>query len=316
MTDPLSQLPVPILCGVFGLFVGSFLNVVVYRYPIADQTVSRPRRSRCPKCAHELSWYENVPVLSWLVQLGRCRSCRWRIPLRYPLVELLTAALWAHAGWWTPEGEYGLLGIRLLVVSALVVATFVDLDTFEIPDSVSIGGMVAAPILSLLVPELHADSDIVRWMSPGAEQVGRIESLSACLAGMLVGGGTLYLVGALGSRAFGREAMGLGDVKLMAAGGGFVGAGGVLAALLIGSLLGAVAGLTNLVRFYLLIRGRDRARGRRRGAGRALATARAVASYIPFGPYLAVGLWIALLHRPWIGIAYLSWSELVRGLFV
>lgn len=308
-----SVLPLPFLAGVFGLFVGSFLNVAIHRYPLEGQSVSHPRRSRCPRCGHELAWYENIPLASWLAQLGRCRACRWRIPLRYPLVEVLTAALWVHVAWITPPESYGLLGVRLLVVSALLVATFVDLDTFEIPDSVSIGGMFAAPLLSLLVPELHADTWVARWMSAEPGGVERVASLSACLVGMAVGGGTLFLVGALGSRAFGREAMGFGDVKLMAAGGGFVGPGGVLAALLIGSLLGALAGLANLVRFYCLIRSRDRSRARRRGPLRSLASARAVARYIPFGPYLAVGLWSTLLHWPWVGFAYARWNAWIQG---
>lgn len=310
----LTSLPIPILAGIFGLFVGSFLNVAIHRYPLEGQTVNHPRRSRCPNCGHELSWYENLPLVSWLAQLGRCRACKWRIPFRYPLLELLTAGLWVYVALVTPDGDYGLLLVRLLAVSALIVATFVDLDTFEIPDGVSIGGMIVAPVLALLVPELHADSYLARVMSADPEHVERFASLTACLVGMAVGGGTLLLIGLLGSRAFGREAMGFGDVKLMAAGGGFVGPGGVLAALLVGSLLGAVAGLVNMVRFYALIRARDRRRGRRRSRARVFATARSVARYIPFGPYLAVGLVIALLHWPLVGVAYARWSAFVQDL--
>ena len=85
----------------FGLFVGSFLNVAIYRYPLEDQTVSNPRRSRCPQCGKDLRWTENVPLLSWLVQLGCCRGCGWAIPWRYPLVETLTASLWLLTAWAT-----------------------------------------------------------------------------------------------------------------------------------------------------------------------------------------------------------------------
>ena len=84
---------------VVGLFVGSFLNVCIHRYSIEDETPSRPRRSRCPQCRTTLTWRENIPLLSWLVQLGRCRTCRWRIPVRYPLIEAVNAALW----WWVND---------------------------------------------------------------------------------------------------------------------------------------------------------------------------------------------------------------------
>ena len=89
--------------GVVGLFVGSFLNVAIHRFPLEGETVSHPRRSRCPSCRTTLTWKENIPLLSWLIQLGRCRTCGWRIPWRYPLVEALNAGLWwLAASHWNP----------------------------------------------------------------------------------------------------------------------------------------------------------------------------------------------------------------------
>lgn len=279
-----------------GLFVGSFLNVVIYRYPLEDVSVSNPRRSRCPKCEHPLAWYENVPLLSWLIQRGRCRHCAVRVPWRYPLVEGLTAALW-----WLAAHEAGgvdawpLVLVHVLVLSGLVVATFVDLDCLEIPDSVSIGGMIVGPLCCLLVPEVQQDSWLARELSGGAE-TERLAALSASLAGLATGWGILFSIGWLGARAFGKEAMGFGDVKLLGAGGAFIGPGGVILALMLASVLASIAGLLNMARFYVLIRGRARRRGVRKPVGKALNTARIVGRYIPFGPYLAVGIGIALLY--------------------
>ncbi len=149
---------VTVVCGLFGLVIGSFLNAAIHRLPRPGLTISKPRRSACPACGRSLSWRENVPLISWLVQLGRCRGCGWRIPLRYPLVEALTAGLFVFSSLSTQHGDFSLLAVRLLAVAGLLVATFVDLEFFEIPDQVSLGGMALGPIVCLAVPALHADS--------------------------------------------------------------------------------------------------------------------------------------------------------------
>jgi leader peptidase (prepilin peptidase)/N-methyltransferase len=284
-----------VVWGIFGLFVGSFLNVAIHRLPLEDETVSKPARSRCPSCKTTLTWKENVPLLSWSIQLGRCRTCGWRIPWRYPLVELSNALLWALCAWLTMPAEPGLALCWSIVLSGLLVATAVDFDRFEIPDEVSIGGIVAAPIASLLLPELHAHTWVAQMMAGPGAPVGRAEALLGSLAGIVVGGGILWAIGALGSKVYGRDAMGFGDVKLLAAGGGFVGPGGALFALVIGSLVASVVGLANMARFFVLLRGRASARRRRASIGRHLNIARIAGRYLPFGPYLALGIGIALL---------------------
>lgn len=294
MSELFDPLHLPWVAAVIGLFVGSFLCVCVHRYSIPDQTPSNPRRSLCPECGHVLSWWENIPVLSWLLLRRRCRECSVLIPARYPLMELLTGAAWWMTATVTPSGDYLLLALNLLVISALLTAAFVDLDCFEIPDSVSIGGMVLAPVAALAAPALHADTWLAHWVSGGLE-ISRGASLAAALGGMAVGGGVLILVGRLGSRAFGQDAMGLGDVKLLAAGGGFLGPGGVLVALFLASISASFVGVANLLRFFCLIRSRDRSRGRERGPGRAWRTARIVGQYLPFGPHLALGVALVLL---------------------
>lgn len=284
----------PWVSALFGLFVGSFLCVVVHRYQIPGQTPSDPKRSSCPECGHLLSWWENIPVISWVALRRRCRACRVLIPARYPLMELVTAFVWWMAASVTPEGDFLLLGIHLLVLSALLTASFVDLDCYEIPDSVSIGGMLLAPLAACAIPALHEHTWIAQWLSDGLE-VTRGASAVASLVGMAAGGGILIMVSRLGSRAFGQDAMGFGDVKLLAAGGGFIGPGGVLVALLLGSVTASAVGIANLLRFFCLVRGRDRSRGRNRGPARAWKTARVAGQYLPFGPHLALGVALVLL---------------------
>jgi len=301
--------PEPVLISwwaLVGLCVGSFLNVAIHRLPREGESITRPRRSRCPQCKRELEWRDNVPVLSWVLLGGKCRTCRWPIPWRYPLVEVLTAVLFVLAYRATPDGAWGLLVIRSVVLSGIVVATFVDFDFYEIPDEVSIGGMIVAPLASLLVPELHAATSVAVALS-GDGGVDRVGALLGSLAGLAVGGGSLLLLGWVGKRIYGREAMGLGDVKLLAAGGGFVGPGGALVGLLLGALLASVVGPANMTRFLCLSRRRARARKSSRSWWASLRTARIAGRYLPFGPYLGIG----------IGIALLGWnhvSELLTGL--
>lgn len=292
--------------GLVGLFVGSFLNVAIHRLPLAGETVSRPRRSRCPECRRQLTWKENVPVVSWLIQLGRCRGCGWRIPWRYPFVELLTAALWVALALATGFDRPVLLGVQTIVVSGLLVATFVDFDYFEIPDEISIGGIVLAPVASLLVPELHVLSPLPGWfglVAAGGE-LTRLGALVTCLCGMAVGGGILLAVGWVGSKVFGRDAMGFGDVKLLAGAGGFIGPGGVLVALMIASLIASIAGVGNILRFLFVVGARHRERGKRSSFGARLQVARIAGRYVPFGPYLAIG----------IGIVLVAWKDVVGWL--
>ena len=304
---PIAELPLALQlawAAVFGLVVGSFLNVAIHRLPAEGLSIFRPLRSFCPACEATLSWMENLPVASWMLQGGRCRHCSARISWRYPLVELLTAGLWCLAVWRTPLELWPLLGVHLLVLSGLLVATFVDFDRFEIPDEVSIGGMILAPLLSFLVPSLHVDSWVARELSGGAG-LEAWAALVASLAGLAVGAGVLLFIGMLGRAAFGRDAMGLGDVKLLAAGGGFIGPGGALVALVVASVLASIAGGLNIVRFALLSRARARQRGRPAPWSRSLRTGRIAGRYVPFGPYLGMG----------IGIVLLAWNH-VRELFL
>lgn len=285
---------------VFGLFVGSFLNVAIHRLPLEGESVGKPARSRCPKCRTTLGWKENIPVFSWLLQRGRCRHCQASVSARYPLVELLTAALWFLAAREAP-GQPLLVGVWVLVLSGLVVATFVDFDHFEIPDEVSIGGCWIAPIAALAVPALHANTHVAELFA-GGQPVDRVASLVGCLAGMATGWGILWAIGWIGAKVYGTEAMGFGDVKLMAAGGGFIGPEGVLYALMIAAFAGSIVGVLNILRWLYVTRRRAASRGRKDPWSRSLAIARFVGRYIPFGPYLALGIGILLLYSDHVSL--------------
>ncbi len=237
------------LVFVFGACVGSFLNVCIYRIP-REESVVKPR-SHCPRCNHMIAWYDNIPILSYAVLLrGRCRGCRQPISSRYALVETLVGALFLLA-WW----QYGVdarTPALWLLFSGLVMGTFVDLDHMWIPDRVTLGGIVAGLAASWLAPQLHGTAD--RWM-------GLLEGA----IGAAVGGGLLYIVAFVGRLAFKKDAMGLGDVKLIAAIGAFLGWPAVIFTIMFSSLIGSVIGVT------LILSGKHQWQSR-----------------LPYGPYLAV----------------------------
>jgi leader peptidase (prepilin peptidase)/N-methyltransferase len=212
-----------------GACIGSFTNVLVLRLP-ASQSVVRPG-SRCPGCGRPLAWFENVPILAWIALRGRCRTCRAPISIQYPLVELAMGlvfvgnfvlygpGLHAPAGEWLralarPEWIVGCVFSTLLIAIALT-----DVRTYLIPDELSVGGMLIGLLLSLL---------------PGG-----LTPLQALL-GALVGGGLLLGVAWLGELIFRKEAMGGGDVKMLAMIGAFTGWRGVFLTLFLGALLGSI----------------------------------------------------------------------------
>lgn len=176
---------------VLGAVVGSFLNVCIYRMP-RDLSVNEPRRSFCPHCKTQIPWYQNLPLFSWLLLRGRCAQCKAPIAFRYFGVELLTGllfwAVWRHLG---PESWVLALPYWILV-SLLVVATFIDFDFFIIPDEITIGGTVAGVLLSLAIPVMMASDS-------------HLEGALWSLVGAGVGFATLWTVVELGKKAFGKK---------------------------------------------------------------------------------------------------------------
>lgn len=200
-----------------GLAVGSFLNVCVHRIP-RRQSLSYPP-SRCPGCASGLRWFDNIPVVSYLALGGRCRTCRARISLRYPAVELATMALFVVHG--LVFGWTALLVVRLVFACAMVVLFAIDLEHHLLPDVITLPGIALGLIASAVLPPGFVDA----------------------LIGAVAGGGVLWLVGEAYFRYSGEEGMGGGDVKMLAMIGAFLGWKLVLLTLVLSSFAGSFVGL-------------------------------------------------------------------------
>ncbi len=253
-------MPEAILIGfifITGLCLGSFMNVCIWRIP-TSQSIVLPG-SMCPSCKHPIKFYDNIPVISFLILRGRCRGCGASISVRYPLVELATGGL--------ALGTYFKFGISLEAlmvfgfICALLVATFIDIDHRIIPDVISLPAIPAGFIASFFLSSLS-------WKDS--------------LLGILCGGGILLAVAWLYYRITGKEGMGGGDVKLLAAIGAFTGWQGVIFTVFVSSLVGSISG------FILMGR-----------SGKTMKMA------IPFGPFLSLGAIIYLFRG----------QELVRWYF-
>jgi leader peptidase (prepilin peptidase) / N-methyltransferase len=262
-----------VLAGVLGLLVGSFLNVVIYRFPkmlerqwaaeCAEYTGQpAPKhepfnlvvpRSRCRQCGHLIRWYENIPVVSWLVLRGRCSECKASIGLRYPVVELVTACFFGLCGWrWglTPQAAAWAAFAALLICLFLI-----DMDTHILPDDLN---------YTLL------------WLGLLASALGWTVPLSSSVWGAALGYGVFWTIFQVYKLATGKEGMGYGDFKLLAALGAWLGAPFLLAIILMSSMVGAVIGV------LLIIVGKL--------ANKDIP--------MPFGPYLAGAGLLALAMSP------------------
>ena len=266
----------PLLALLFGLLIGSFLNVCIHRWP-RNRSVVKPR-SHCVRCRKIIAWYDNVPVASWLILGGRCRYCKARISARYPLVEALTGALFCWIVW-----SYGLtlVSLKLCVFSAMIVALiFCDLEKRILPDEFTLGGTVIGLVFAAFVTVPDVTAHAIFWLA-GIEAGERWLSLAEAALGaflpafFLWGGGWVYW------KIRHREGLGLGDVKLIAMVGSFLGLRGALFTLVAGSLVGSIIGLA-----YIKMTGKD-----------------ADTYELPFGTFLgAAALVAALFGRQFIGV--------------
>lgn len=221
-----------VLCAVVGLAVGSFLNVVIARVP-AGESVIRPA-SRCPGCAVAITSRDNIPVLSWLLLRGRCRSCGMRISVRYPLIELGTAATWVLTAWYALDTEPALMPLLLVQVSFLIALVAIDLEHHRLPDALTL------PLIPITAAGLG-----LAWLLTGQQ-----EWLSALIGAAV----WIVMIGGIWLLSGGR-AMGFGDVKLAPVLGatlGWIGIGSAVSGLLLAWVIGGIAGIV------LLVRGRSR----------------------------------------------------------
>lgn len=246
------ELPVVLFFAAIGAVIGSFLNVCILRLPAEQSVVSPP--SRCPKCGSGVRWYDNIPVVSWLFLRGRCRNCRNPISIQYPLVELATACIWA---WMATRYGNDLESVRgALFLTILLGIAMTDAREYIIPDEFSIGGLL---------------------LGLGFSLVYGLDGLRDAAIGAAVGFVVLWSIAWLGKHAFKKEAMGGGDIKMMAMVGAFVGWKGVFLTIFLGSVVGTV------VFGPLALIGRKKE--------------------VPFGIFLAVGAVVTFL---W-GEAVLEW---------
>ena len=256
---PPSPILLPLIV-VLGLCIGSFLNVVIYRLPREQSLLWPP--SRCGACGHAIRPWHNIPLLGWLLLRGRCADCRGAISPRYPLVEALGGVV-ALAALLLPTTPWSSLAAAWLGWS-LIVVFFVDLDHRIIPDEISLGGTLLGLALSFVT-------------------IGFVPAL----LGAILGGGSLFLLAWGYERTRGRAGMGMGDVKLAAMLGAFLGWQGVLLTVMLASVVGSVLGIALLLS--------------RRGTG---------ATALPFGCFLAPAAWAAFLFGPSIWSWYLSFFTL------
>jgi leader peptidase (prepilin peptidase)/N-methyltransferase len=209
---------VEVFAFIFGLCIGSFLNVCIYRLP-ASQSITRPR-SHCPNCNELIRFYDNIPVLSYLVLRGRCRFCKERISFRYPVVEILTG-LFALVTFL----KYGITLEALIYyvfVSALIVITFIDIDHQIIPDIITLPGIPLFFLASFALPGITYIDSII---------------------GVFAGGGSLFLVAWIYHLVTKKEGMGGGDIKLLAMIGALIGWQGVLFTIFVASAVGTISGI-------------------------------------------------------------------------
>jgi leader peptidase (prepilin peptidase)/N-methyltransferase len=257
MIESLPQALALVFAAAFGAVIGSFLNVVIYRLPLKKSVVWPS--SACPHCARELMWYENIPVFSYLVLRGRCRTCGGGISARYPLVEALTALMFA-AAWWH-FGPGALLASRLIFGCALIVLFAIDLEHHLLPNAITLPGIVVGFVFSL-------------FAGPGWR---------SSLLGIAVGAGVLWAIAEAYYRIRHEEGLGMGDIKMLAMVGAFLGWQLTLLTLMLASLGGTLIGM-------ILI-----------------ATKRGGLKYaLPFGTFIALGAAVAATVGPQVLDWYLG----------
>ena len=245
---------------ILGTLVGSFLNVCILRLP-QEESIVWPG-SHCPQCKNPIKFYDNIPLISYLLLKGRCRDCHRPISFQYPLIEGITGLasliLFMKFG---PSLSYLLY---FIFVAALIVITVIDLYHQIIPDVISLPGIGVGLLASLIIPQI---------------------TLFNSLIGILLGGGSLFLVATVYHWLFKREGMGGGDVKLLAMIGAFLGWKAVILTILLGSLIGSMIGI-----MVMVSKGKD------------------FKYAIPFGPFLSVGAVIAIFYQNEIIFWYLQYK--------
>jgi leader peptidase (prepilin peptidase)/N-methyltransferase len=237
-----------IVAGVFGAVIGSFLNVVIHRVPVEESIVFP--NSRCPTCAAPIAFYDNVPILSYLMLGGKCRGCKKHISARYPLVEALTALLFTAVAW--HDGLSFALPFDLVFSAAVLCLVFIDAEHMILPNVITYPGIVFAVLARIVLPYLTGTPhfDDLPSLTHGALAtlpIG-VTSIVGAFLGALIGGGSLWLMGWTWQKLRGIEAMGLGDVKMMFMVGAYLGWRLTILTIFVGVLSGSVIGILLMAR--------------------------------------------------------------------
>jgi len=258
-------MPIAALVAIFGLLIGSFLNVVIHRLPL-DQSIVRPG-SHCPKCEKPVLWYQNLPILSWLALRGKCANCKTPISWRYPLVELVTALLFLLSWRGLGVDAFAIISqFRIwFFISICVAITFIDLDHRLIPDELSLGGW-AVGLLTCY------------WDFRNTP----VHLILASIGGF----GFFFLFAIIYEKLTKRSGLGGGDIKFMGTIGIFLGLGGVWAALMISSIVGSIVGVGYA--WY------QQKKAKTSGEGGETSVLRAA---IPYGPFLVLGALVELFFE-------------------
>ena len=268
----------PLVYAVFGLIIGSFLNVCIYRIPLGKSIVFPG--SGCPHCGKAIHFYDNIPVLSFLILRGKCRSCGERISAQYPFVELLTGLAFYFC--WKEWGPTPPAFVNTLLLSIIIVLVFTDYHHQILPNKLTLPGLVAGLLLSpFQTPLFYMDALSIKITSA----LGFGDSMLALswvgsVFGAVIGGGGLFLLAFLYEKLRKRQGLGMGDVKMMAMVGAFTGYQLTILTILVGSLIGTIVGI-----FLILFRNMD------------------LQTKLPLGVYLGIGTVFSLFF----GLGFLHW---------
>lgn len=268
---------------ILGACIGSFLNVVIYRVP---NELSLLTSSACPNCKESIKSYHNIPIFGWLMLGGKCINCKQPIAWRYPTVELLTALVFVLT--YTQIGLTPMLPVALIFVATMIALVFIDSDHMILPNVITYPLFVFALLVRLVFPIVfvgHTFSDMAFW--PISQLAGYplwLVSLGGALFGSLIGGGSLWLVGAIWKAFRGVDAMGLGDVKMMLGVGALLGWRLAILTIFLGAFVGAMIGIV------LVLKQKDRN----------------LQMQLPFGIFLGIGAIVAILWGDRLILWYLA----------
>ena len=284
--DNVINVPLPVTCAfmaTLGAIIGSFLNVVIHRIP-REQSIVFPA-STCPKCRVAIKFYDNIPIVSYLILRGRCRACGAAISARYPTVEALTAILFAAVTW--HDGLSFALAFDLAFAASMLALIFIDAEHMILPNAITYPGIIFALLTRVAVPYLAGPShfdDLPQLTTFFPALPVWLVSIIGAAIGALAGGGSLWLMGFMWEKLRGVEAMGFGDVKMMLMVGAFLGWRLTILTIMIGALSGSLAGIAVMYR---------------RGG-------RNLQMMLPFGIFLGIGSIVSLLFGSRIIVWYAS----------